>query len=65
MVTRHVCDRCKKEITGFLKLDTTRVSTAGFLVHGSYLLCDKCADDFTDRFIDGYQHVEKGGDNDA
>ncbi|MCR5504746.1 MAG: hypothetical protein K6E94_04180 [Elusimicrobiaceae bacterium] len=54
MITRYVCDRCRKEITAFLRMETTRVSDSGILVTGSYLLCDKCADDFTDHFIDGY-----------
>ena len=57
MEIRHVCDRCKKEIsmhncrTAFLRIHTDRVTTAGILVMGSYLLCGKCADDFTDNFI--------------
>lgn len=65
METRYICDRCKKEVTSFLKMQTVHVGISGILVHGSYLLCDKCADDFTDHFIDGYQPESeevKGGE---
>lgn len=70
-IFKCVCDRCKKKATSFLKMQTERVGSR-IRIKGSYLLCDECAKDFTDRFINGYGHEEnivrsyyKGGDNDA
>ncbi len=66
-----VCDRCKKKATSFLKMQTERVGSR-IRIKGNYLLCDECAKDFTDSFIDGYKHEAnivrsyyKGGDKDA
>ena len=59
-----VCDRCKKETTSFLKMQTERIGTR-IRIKGSYWLCDKCAEDFTDRFMVLTKDETKGGDNDA
>ena len=53
-IIKHVCDRCKKETTSFLKMQTERISrdlAVNIRVKGSYLLCDKCAEEFTNNFL--------------